>query len=238
MARGCRGKARFVADPQHAHQVFSAPLLHDLLALDQATTRADVARRPLVTPGWRASARRFVTQFVLYLTNTLIAHVPWAGLRHTWYRAVHGIEIGRDTTVLMSAYLHVGVRRRGRTQIHIGSNTIVNRGCVLDGRGGLRIGENVSISPHVWILTDEHDLNDPWFAEALGPVEICDYAFVGSRALILPGVTIGRGAAVAAGAVVTKDVPPFHIVGGVPARTIGMRSSDLRYRFRYRPAFE
>lgn len=183
--------------------------------------------------------KQFAVQLVRYLTNSVVAHVPWAAARHGWYRWVNGIEIGADSTLMMSLYLYAGVRRTNRKPtIRIGRNTIINRGCCLDGRGGLRIGDNVSISPQVWILTDEHDLNDPFFAEAFGPVEIEDYVFVGSRALVLPGVKIGRGAAVAAGAVVTKDVPAYHIVGGVPARQIGTRSADLRYQFRYRPAFE
>lgn len=181
----------------------------------------------------------FVVQFVRYLTNSVIAHIPWAAARHQWYRYVNGLEIGEGSTILMSAYLYAGVRRPNREpSIIIGKHTIINRQCCLDGRGGLRIGDNVSISPGVWLLTDQHDINDPYFAEALGPVEIDDYAWIGSKALVLPGVKIGRGAVVAAGAVVTKDVPPYHVVGGVPARHLGKRSEDLRYEIRHRPAFE
>ena len=100
------------------------------------------------------------------------------------------------------------------------------------------IGDNVSVSPGVWILTDEHDIDDPDFPEVLSPVRIEDYAFIGSKAMILPGVTIGRGAVVGAGAVVTKSVAPFDVVGGVPARVIGRRGSEPRYELDYRPAFE
>jgi acetyltransferase-like isoleucine patch superfamily enzyme len=96
----------------------------------------------------------------------------------------------------------------------------------------------VSVSPGVWLLTDQHDMNDPGFAEVFGPIEIDDYVWIGSRALVLPGVKIGKGAVVAAGAVVTRDVAPYVVVGGVPARQIGTRSTDLRYRINWRPAFE
>ncbi|HYR94007.1 MAG TPA: acyltransferase [Methylomirabilota bacterium] len=140
---------------------------------------------------------------------------------------------------MLGAYLYVSVgRRKGQPSITIGKYTVINRQCCLDGRGGLRIGDNVSISPGVWLLTDEHDMNDPYFAEMLGPIEIEDYVWLGSRAMVLPGVRIGKGAVVAAGAVVTKDVAPYQVVGGVPARPLGTRSTDLRYEIHWRPTLE
>ena len=72
---------------------------------------------------------------------------------------------------------------------------------------------------------------DPGFRAIAQPVIIEDYVFIGPRAIILPGVTLGKGAVVAAGAVVTKDVEPFSIVGGVPAKVIGEREpKELHYR--------
>jgi maltose O-acetyltransferase len=178
-------------------------------------------------------------QLVRYVTNNVIAQFPWAAARHQWYRHVNGLEIGQGSVVLMGAYLYVNVgRQNGKPSIAIGKHTVINRLCCLDGRGGLRIGDNVSISPGVWLLTDEHDMNDPGFRNRPAPIEIDDYAWLGSRALVLPGVKIGRGAVVAAGAVVTKDVPPYGVVGGVPARPLGTRSTDLRYEIRFRPALE
>jgi maltose O-acetyltransferase len=183
--------------------------------------------------------KQFLVQLVRYFTNNVIAHIPWAALRHQWYRQVNGLEIGEGSVVMMRAYMDVSVRRPNRKpSIVIGKHTVINRQCCLDGRGGLRIGDNVSISAGVWILTDGHDMNDPYFAEALGPVEIDDYVWVGARALVLPGVRIGKGAVVAAGAVVTSDVLPFQVVGGVPARHLGTRSRDLRYEINFRPALE
>jgi maltose O-acetyltransferase len=97
----------------------------------------------------------------------------------------------------------------------------------------------VSISPGVWILTDSHDMHDPSFPEILSPVKIGNHVWIGSRALILPGVTLGEGAVVAAGAVVTSDVEPYTVVGGVPARPIGTRSRNLKPRSRaYKPPLE
>ncbi len=70
------------------------------------------------------------------------------------------------------------------------------------------------------------------------PVVIGDHVWIGARALICPGVTIGEGAVVGAGAVVTRDVAPYAIVAGNPARVIGQRTRDLHYRTRYFPLFD
>ena len=113
--------------------------------------------------------------------------------------------------------------------VSIGSTTVVNQKCRLDGRGGLTIGSNVSIAGEVCILTASHDVQANDFAGTTSPVIINDYVFIGTRAMILPGVTLGRGSVIAAGAVVTKDVEPYSIVAGVPAKPIGRRSTDLRY---------
>ncbi|HEY8785682.1 MAG TPA: acyltransferase [Candidatus Limnocylindria bacterium] len=183
--------------------------------------------------------KQLVAQLALYLTNGLIAHLPSHNLRRAWYANVVGLSIGRRTSLLMGLHIEVrGRPRPGRPAITIGDHTVVNAGCHLDGRGGLSIGDNVSVSPGVWILTDEHDVNDPDFPEILSPVRIDDYVFIGSKAMILPGITIGRGAVIGAGAVVTKSVAPFEIVAGVPARTIGQRDREPRYELDYRPAFE
>ena len=119
-----------------------------------------------------------------------------------------------------------------RTGAKIGDYTWINRNCTLDIRGGLTIGANVSISPEVTILTVMHDIKDAGFATADGEVVIHDRAWIGTRAMILPNVTIGRGAVVAAGAVVTKDVPDMTVVAGVPAKPMGVRDADrLDYVF-------
>ncbi|MFZ4394473.1 MAG: acyltransferase [Kiritimatiellia bacterium] len=180
-----------------------------------------------------------IAKLLAYLTNHVINHVPFFALRQAWYRLVVGVRIGRDTAVFMGCYWYF-YRPFGRNPqpMVIGEHTIVNRRCTLDGRGGLRLGNNVSLSPEVALITSTHLTNDPFFGLQDAPVVIDDYVWIGSRATILPGVTIGRGAVVAAGAVVTRDVAPYTVVGGVPARVIGQRASDLRYSLRFRPWFE
>jgi len=105
---------------------------------------------------------------------------------------------------------------------------------LLDGRTGLHVGDNVSISEQVIVFTLDHDPASPDFEERGAPVYIGDRTFVGARAVVLPGVTLGEGAVIGAGAVVTRDVAPFTIVGGVPARPIGQRPQNLVYTLNYR----
>jgi maltose O-acetyltransferase len=95
----------------------------------------------------------------------------------------------------------------------------------------LTIGKHVSVSIQSVILTLEHDLSDPNFRAVGAPVFLGDRSFIGTKAVVLPGVSIGENAGVAAGAVVTKDVPAAAIVGGVPARPIGTRPQNLEYKF-------
>ena len=115
--------------------------------------------------------------------------------------------------------------------IQIGTGTIIGGHVFLDGRDKLIIGNHVDIASGVMIYNSEHDINSEDFHAISAPVEIGDFVFIGPRAIILPGVKIGRGAVVAAGAVVTKDVTEDAIVGGGPAEGIGERKvKNLHYR--------
>ena len=87
-------------------------------------------------------------------------------------------------------------------------------------------------------LTEQHDYNSSEYTPVASNVTIEDYVWIASRATILPGVTIGRGAVVVCGAVVTKDVPPLAIVGGVPSKIIGWRKDNMKYKLGDRPWFK
>jgi len=125
--------------------------------------------------------------------------------------------------------IYGGAEIRKPSRLSIGENTIVGHKAILDASMGLTIGKNVNLSTGAWIWTLQHDVQDPMFGLTGGAVIIKDYAWVSCRTVILPGVTIGEGAIIAAGAVVTKDVPDYAIVGGVPATVMGTRNNNLVY---------
>ena len=140
-------------------------------------------------------------------------------------------EISKGSHIFMGAWFYC------RKKFKVGVNSVINEKCRLDNRGGLTIGDNVSISAEVCIITADHDLQSPDFEGRLRQVVIEDYVFIGTRAMILPGVTLGKGCAVAAGAIVTKNVSPFTIVAGVPAKPIGHRIENLEYNCHYTRSF-
>jgi maltose O-acetyltransferase len=170
-----------------------------------------------------------------YVGNHIIAKIPSYAIRHWYYRAVMRCSIGNDSSV--AADLFITGYASGCT-IEIGNNTVINRRCYLDGRVGIKIGNNVNVSPEVYILTLQHDPHSPSFACSGGKVIIEDHAWIGVRAIILPGVHIGEGAVVAAGAVVNRDVPPYTIVAGVPAVPKKERSREITYITKFRPFFD
>lgn len=162
-------------------------------------------------------------EFEVYLLH-LAGCIPSHHLRRIIYRA-GGIKIGKGSTI------HMGARFYDPRNIFIGDDSLIGEVAVLDGRDKLVIGNHVAFATGVMIFNSQHEINDENFSPSSAPVLIEDYVFVGPRVVIQPGVRIGKGAIVAAGAVVTKDVPPFAIVGGVPAKIIGERKlKNLHYR--------
>lgn len=166
--------------------------------------------------------------FLLYL----VGRVPWHAFRLFAYRRLFGVRIGSRSTV------HWRTRFYAPEGVCIGHNTIIGYDAFLDGRYTLVIGDNVNVGGEVAIFTAQHDPNDPAFGMVGGPVVIEDYVYIGSRVTILPNMTIGRGAVVATGAVVTRDVSPFDIVGGVPARKVGERQRHLAYNLDFHMPFQ
>lgn len=103
--------------------------------------------------------------------------------------------------------------------VTIGNNVMIMGGCLMMSRGGITIDDDVMIAANTQLISNNHDLHDHALL-ICKPVHICRNAWIGAGATILPGVTVGENAVVAAGAVVTKDVAPNTIVGGNPARFI------------------
>lgn len=133
-------------------------------------------------------------------------------------------------TVHPDATIYHGFEIRAAAHLRVGARSSIGNGAVLDARAGITIGDDVNLSTAVHIWTGQHDPQSEDFAYESAPVVIHDRAWLSTRVTVLPGVTIGEGAIVAAGAVVTHDVAPFTMVGGVPARPIGTRRGGLRYR--------
>lgn len=159
----------------------------------------------------------YLADFGLFVVNCKMM-VPSHHVRRFIMR-LGGAKIGKGSSV------HMACRYFSLKNLTIGEDTIIGWGCFLDGREKLSIGSHVDIASEVMIYNSEHDVSSEDFKAVNGPVEIGDYVFIGPRAIILPNVKIGKGAVVAAGAVITKDVPGFAVVGGVPAKVIGERKN-------------
>ena len=161
-------------------------------------------------------------QGIFYLSLKALAQFPSQWFRKVVLRLL-GAQIDR------SAVLYGGFEIRSPRKLKIGANSVIGHRAVLDARGGLTIGEKVNFSSEVMVWTAQHDYRSPTFDTDFEPVVIGDYVWLGPRCILLPGVTIGEGAVVAAGAVVSKNVEPYTVVGGVPAQKIADRPNKLTY---------
>jgi maltose O-acetyltransferase len=158
--------------------------------------------------------------------NVVYKFLPFFTFKNIFLR-LGQIRLGRGSVI------HTPTRFLGLGRITVGSHTIINRGCYLDNRVGITIGDNVSIAHDTKIYTLGHDIDDPDLAVKGAPVEIGDYVCIFSNVLIMPGVSLGKGAVVYAGSVVTKSVGEYEVVGGNPARLIRHRSKHLQYVLDY-----
>jgi acetyltransferase-like isoleucine patch superfamily enzyme len=162
----------------------------------------------------------------LALINTLHGWLPFF-LRPLLYRAC-GFQVDRSATLQGGIrFFHVG-------RLTVGEGSLINRGVYLDNRGGITIGRHVSIAHDAKLYTMGHDPHDPAFATKAAPIRLDDHAVVFAGAMLMPGVHVGQGAVVMAGAVVTKDVPPGRMVGGNPAVDLGERGCVPAYRLKRR----
>lgn len=133
-------------------------------------------------------------------------------------------------TISPTATIYHGFEVRNASGLIIGERASIGNGAILDARGGIMIGADVNFSTDVHIWTGQHDWQSESFAYEKAPVVIGDHAWISTRVTILPGVTIGEGAVVAAGAVVSKDIEPYTLAGGVPAKVLGQRPSPMTYK--------
>ena len=143
-----------------------------------------------------------------------------------------GVLVFHPGNIVLGGNIYVGhytiLKGYHKNEMSIGDNVWIGQGCFFHSAGGLRIGSNVGIAPQVRILTSVHveagrELPISRSPVRFAPVVIEEDSDIGIGTVILPGVTIGRGAQVGAGSVITKDVPPYAVVAGVPGRVLRMR---------------
>lgn len=175
----------------------------------------------------RKIIRRFIegfTRWHIFKTG----YIPSHHIRDFVYRHVYFVNLHKKSVV------YYGAELRGTRLLHISEGCIIGDKVTLDARrGGIFIGKFVRINSNVALWTGSHDMNDPYFRSMpgkRGPIIVGDRVWIGPNVTILHSVTIGEGAVIAAGAVVTKDVEPYTLVGGIPAKKIGERNHDLRYK--------
>lgn len=166
-----------------------------------------------------------------YIPNHIVNKIPSYFIRHFIYRNIYKLKLGKGSSIHLNCFFN-------RFNIEIGKNTAINRKCYIDCRGGIKIGDNVSISPEVHLITAEHNINDSSFTYIINPIVLEDFVFIGTRAIILPGVHLSKGCVVASGAVVTKSFPEYSVVAGVPAKIISTRRKDLGYSCKWMPPFD
>jgi acetyltransferase-like isoleucine patch superfamily enzyme len=171
--------------------------------------------------------------YVAYFYNTVVTYIPFHFIRLGYLR-LFGAKIGKDSAISRGTGVWF------IPYIVIGDRVSIGFRCLLDARAGIAIGDDVVIASDTQIIAGGHDINHPNFVPAPNPpdpIVIDDHVWIGSRAMILPSL-IGRGAVIAAHAVVNKEIPPLAIAGGVPAKVIGQRNPDaLQYSGKYKLPF-
>lgn len=163
----------------------------------------------------------------IYYTLVLFGNVIWNKIpsRHLrkWFYQILGAKMGKRTFPCRRVEI---LFPRG---LKLGDGVAIGWFAELDARGGITVDHDTNISSHVKMITGSHDINDSNFTADFLPIHVGHHCWIGTGAIVLQGVKIGDGVVVAAGAVVTKDIPPYEIWGGVPAKKIGERSRDLEY---------
>lgn len=177
--------------------------------------------------------RIFLTGFSRYIIIQ-IGLIPSHRVRNWLYQNIFLVRLGKN------AILYYGAELRAPYRLSIGDGSIIGDNAILDARrGGINIGENVQFGSEVKLWTGSHDLNDEYFRSQpskRGGIVIGNRVWIGPSVTILHSVSIGEGAVVAAGSVVTKNIPPFEIWAGIPAKKIGERNRNLKYIFNEAPA--
>jgi maltose O-acetyltransferase len=189
--------------------------------MPEGTPHDHIGLRAKIGAVLREETGSFHPRFLLI--NLITGFIPhYVGIRiRRRILNLAGINIGHGTIIMGTPRMHGfgDIRRR----LHIGEHVVINVNCFFDLNAPIMIGDHAALGHEVMLMTSSHHIGDVEHrAGALytAPVTIKEGAWVGSRSIVLPGITIGAGSVVGAGAMVTKDVPANVLVGGVPARVI------------------
>ena len=183
-----------------------------------------IIRKLLMAPYWLWE-RLFHDGWERYMLFQ-VGIIPSCHIRKWIYKAL-GARIGENVV------FHYRTEIRCIGKLQIGKGCIIGDNAILDARCGLILGSNVNLSSNVSIYTLQHDHRDPDFGCIIDKTNVIigNRAWIGSNVIVLPGVNIGEGAVCCAGCVVTKDVKPYSVVAGIPAKEVNRRPQNMRYEF-------
>lgn len=165
--------------------------------------------------------KKYIYYPLMLFGNMIVNKIPSRHIRK-WYYQMLGARIGKS-------FLFRRVEVLFPKGLYLGDHCNVGWFTLLDARGGIIIKDNVSVASYVKMITGSHNMNSPSFEAEFKPIIIEANAWICTGATIMQGVRIGRGAVVAAEAVVTKDVGDFEVVAGIPAKVIGRRNTEFNY---------
>ncbi len=168
---------------------------------------------------WYSPGRSHFVRALWYFVSLLIFESGWfpLGGPKRWLLRRFGARIGRGLVIKPQVWIKYPWR------LVTGDHCWIGQGVWIDNLADVRLGSHVCVSQQVYICTGSHDYRKPSFDLITRPVELGDGAWLGARALILAGVSVGTNAVVAAGSIVTKDVPAAAVVAGNPARPLASR---------------
>ncbi len=193
--------------------------------LFQYRRRKGIIGRILAVPGY--VLEKFTSEGASRYIIINIGYIPSVSVRKCLYKMI-GVKVEKNVV------FHYRTEIRDPNKLDVGKGSIIGDNAILDARNGLILGKNVNLSSNVSIYTEQHDYKDELFRcsdKKNKSVIIGDRAWIGSNVIVLPGVRIGEGVICCAGCVVTKDVAPFDVVAGIPAKKISTRPKSLSYEF-------
>jgi len=203
-----------------------------LYFLSQANKK-NTSSAPLYPPPNPSTSkvRKLVVRYVsglIFYAILQTGKISFHSVRNFIYKYIFRVKMAENVVV------YGGVEMRRPDRLFIGKGSIIGHNCICDARNIIEIGENVNIANDTWLWSAQHNHRSQKFESRFSKnmkIVIQDRVYLGPGVIVLPGCTVGEGAVVGAGSIVTKDIEPFTINAGVPAKKIGERNRDIDYVF-------